>query len=105
MINCDNRSNKSPSEIRSIVSILNRFCLRFSECCIFGKQVTECTQECDHLKEVKIIIQKFSVSIDSLQGIEKLNAEKRDLNNELRALRDENMNYYHEIMILVSPID
>jgi hypothetical protein len=23
-----------------------------SECCIFSKQVTECTQECDNLKEV-----------------------------------------------------
>jgi len=54
------------------------------ECCIFGKQVTECTQESDHLKE----------------EIDKLNAEKRQLNTELRELRDENTTYHHEVMVL-----
>lgn len=36
------------------------------------------------------------------QQIEKLNVEKLQLQSDLQVLRDENMTYRHEVMVLVS---
>ena len=80
-------------------------CPYSSECCIFGKQVTECTQECDYLKEVRRDkCAAFEYTSDGSffrQQIEMLTAEKREVHGQLRLLQDENTNYYHEIMVLV----
>ena len=80
-------------------------CSFSSECCIFGKQVTECTQECDYLKEVRrdewAALEYTEDGSLCCQQIEMLTVEKREVNGQLRLLQDENTNYYHEIMVLV----
>jgi hypothetical protein len=53
MMILNNKLNKLQSKI--IFEYLFKDLFLFfssSECCIFSKQVTECTQECDNLKEV-----------------------------------------------------
>jgi hypothetical protein len=73
-----------------------------SECCIFSKQVTECTQECDNLKEVNLVFKYKNLFVLFFWQIEISTSEKRELHQQIRLLQDENTNNYHEIMVLVS---
>ncbi|CAF1187792.1 unnamed protein product, partial [Didymodactylos carnosus] len=55
-----------------------------NECCLFGKQIAQCTDECDALK----------------RGYDLLNEEKNDLEKDFGIIKDQNTAYYHELMVV-----
>ncbi|CAF0964395.1 unnamed protein product [Didymodactylos carnosus] len=55
-----------------------------NECCLFGKQIAECTDEYDALK----------------RDYDLLNEEKNALQKEFGIIKDQNTAYYHELMVM-----